>query len=339
MFAIAAGQEAPALLEDAYLPTQTVREVQTDFAKALSYCNPADPDALDQDLVSWNDLAGTIGGWIAECVAPGDRVAILPGRSLVGLPIHLCPVAAGGTSLIEEHAVIYAGNFSLLLRKDERGEEAVEEGTLCVAVGKNRDTSEFRARLAEATRDIGASCAPHAEVLIGKDATLARIKTALNGCEEAYFLCHGAYGGRKVGFAICISDGVSLPPSLLDIDNVPELKRFTLDWMDLSDLNRTPRRIVSIACSTGRTLVIEGGSRLGIEQSVFALGTRSLISPQWDIDQDASIAWIKHMNAAREASGIKSAAELCRTATISTKQQFQHPFFWGAFAVTGSIFY
>lgn len=155
--------------------------------------------------------------------------------------------------------------------------------------------------------------------------------------DEAYFLCHGADGGRQAGFALCVSDGVSLPPSALAIDAVPELKRFTLDWLDLEALQAAPWLLVSMACSTGRTVVDSGGSRLGMEQALLARGTSAIVSPQWDIDQVAALSWLGAFGA-RAAEDDPSIAARVSRATIATREQFGHWYFWGPFTLTGSLF-
>ena len=333
-FVLGAGAAEPVLLPPMPFGRAALARVQAEYAAALSHANPFDLASLDRQLASWQAVAEWIGAALAPWLAEGDHLVVMPGRSLNGLPLHLCPLGPSGALVIDAHPVTYAPSFSVLARQPAEPPGEVTR-PLVVAVAKSGDGESLREALESAGDRLGGA-GPPAVVLKGAEATHARVKECLAASDEAYFLCHGAHGGGLAGFSICISDGVSLPPSPL-IDEVPELERFTLDWTDLADLDRAPWLIVSIACSPGRTLVVEGGSRLGLEQTMFAHGTRALLSPQWDVDQEAAIHWVEAFHRARREDGKGSPAEWCRAAAMATRPHFPHPFFWGAFVHTGGV--
>lgn len=337
MFISRSGEEELKPVEGAYFSTAYVRKVNFDFADAMSYANPANLDNLDIELEGWSKFAHDFGAWIAPHLEPGCHVSILPGRSAAGLPLHLCPLGPDRGTLIEEHPVLYSANFSSLFSGETERSADRARSRLIVAVPKAKDSEEFADQLKNAAKDITTSWQGETRLLVGTDSTREAIQVGLSNSEEAFFLCHGVDGGRLAGFALCISDGNFLPPSRLSIDDVPELKPFTLDWNDLSDLERAPSLVVSIACSTGRTVVVRGGTRLGIEHTIFARGTRCLISPQWDVDQEAALAWVAAFEEARASGQALSPVEVCRLAALAVKRKFNHPYFWAPFIAKGSF--
>lgn len=329
--------DEPRLLEQGAFSAPEMRQMKLRFADALSYVNPTDLDGLDHELRDWHGFARRLGPMLVHGAKPGDTLALLPGASLAALPLHLSPVDAAGTTLIERHPVIYCGNFTTLVNPAPSVGFTDHGRTLVVEVARAKDDASFRTALHNAATALVAASAGPTQVLSATQATRVAILAALERCDEAYFLCHGADGGRQAGFALCVSDGVSLPPSALAIDAVPELKRFTLDWLDLEALQAAPWLLVSMACSTGRTVVDSGGSRLGMEQALLARGTSAIVSPQWDIDQVAALSWLGAFGA-RAAEDDPSIAARVSRATIATREQFGHWYFWGPFTLTGSLF-
>jgi hypothetical protein len=86
---------------------------------------------------------------------------------------------------------------------------------------------------------------------------------------------------------------------LIDVDAKSEMGRFVLSWNDFASLERSPSLIISLACSSARTLVGRGGIRVGPEAAAFARGTRAIVAPLWNVDQEASLVWVDAFETAR----------------------------------------
>jgi CHAT domain-containing protein len=124
---------------------------------------------------------------------------------------------------------------------------------------------------------------------------------------------------------------------LIAVDDAPEFARFILGWDDLDELAAAPRLVVSIACSTGRIVLASGGARLGLEQTLFARGARTIVSPLWDVDQTAALAWIDAFEAARRAPDTRTLADAYRTACLELKRTYGHLYFWAPFIASGPL--
>jgi tetratricopeptide (TPR) repeat protein len=324
------------VLSDLRVDISRLRHLRDRMRDDLKYANPADLTWLEDTWNEWDDFWHALGSKLESLVGEGDHICILPGRMCTGLPLHLirCP---DGLTLIEKYSVSYAPNLATLL--DVRVRAVPSHGNLLVAVSKQTDTEVFRANLAKTVASLSSVLggSENVRILQEKEASPESTCKEIVNCSEAVFLTHGSYGGPQRGFGICLSDGEYLPPGLLPVEDVPELERFLLTWDDLEELSHTPSLVVSIACSSGQTTVSRGGVRFGLEQSMFASGTRVILSPLWDVEQNAVLAWVSKLYDLKSSKPPAHFARTFQQCCLDMKSEFAHPYFWGAFVFNGSL--
>jgi tetratricopeptide (TPR) repeat protein len=324
-------------VEGLTLSTPEVVSVRRLTQAAFKTANPADLSRLDAQLAPWRALAARLGESLAPYLSGCERVCFLPGRAFTGLPLHLLQLP-GGAPLLERMPVVYAPNFSVLLTATRRADASdVRAGTV-VTVMKRTEPRHFVERAYSVSDRLVALLGGGgaARWLKGAEADHESVRAALAVSSEAVFICHGTTAGPEKGYGICIADGGDLPPSLLPVSELPELGRFILTWQDIDGLARSPELFVSVACSTGVTEVAGGGVRFGLEQSLFGTGTRQIVSPLWDVEQESALRWLEHFFGARAAHPEWAVDEAFRHAGLSLSREFNHPYFWGAFILNGS---
>ena len=324
---------------DAVFQKEKMQKQSNLFISSFAEANPAMLDALDRRLESWWEFLREMGLYISDELEDNCEVCFLPGRHLTSQPLHLIPLP-NGDLLIEHHPVVFSANLTLLFDQQDRSKKLGGD-SLVVSVAKGNDTNQFRWQLDSETTRLIEKLEQQGRKVQRLDATAATINSvtsALTKSEKAFFLCHGVHGGRIKGYGICLSDGKRLPPALLSVDDAPEFARFVLGWDDLEQLRSAPLLVVSIACSSGRTVVAPGGVRLGLEQTLFSAGTRSIVSPLWPVDQEASLAWVDSFESACSNYPDAPYSEAHRSACLEIKKRYQHPYFWAPFILTGSLF-
>ena len=110
---------------------------------------------------------------------------------------------------------------------------------------------------------------------------------------------------------------------------------------EITDLNLEGVDMVLLsACETGLGTVEAGEGVFGLRRAFQVAGARSLVMTMWSVDDDAAAAWMATMfehHLRRELS----VAEAVRAASLAVlterrnKGQTTHPYYWGAYVVTG----
>jgi len=325
-------------ISEPYWNKHDVRVIRNQTFLALKRANPADLTLLDNQSRPWNELGSQIGRFIDTHLQPDSHVCFLPGRDLTGLPLHLL-LMPDGLRLIEKTTVTFAPNFATLLAP-QKGPVSNRTPIGIVTVTKRRDSEKFRERALAATVELHKILAPPHQIseLLERNGKRTDVLNLIERSDKVFLICHGAYAGPSQGFGICVADENQLPPSLFPIEEIPDLKRFIITWDDFEDVEACSSLVVTIACSSGVTEVAPGGTRHGLEQTLFAKGTRTLISPIWDIDQEAGLEWLKTFCRLQTRDPEKGYEEIYRETCLTLRERFQHPFFWGAFTLNGSLF-
>ncbi|MGB9178453.1 MAG: CHAT domain-containing protein, partial [Pyrinomonadaceae bacterium] len=326
----------PVIIEEGQWDRDELLKVRKQTYNALKQANPEDLSVLDAKIRPWAELSASIGKAMAPYLDESGHVCFLPGRDLTGLPLHLVQLS-GGINLLERTTVTYAPNFAMLFAPQSLPSPS---SVAVVTVSKRRDSDKFRGRALETSRELIDLWRRNCEVheLTELEATAGATLDVIQRVDEVIFICHGAYAGPGRGYGICVSDEHQLPPSLFPIVEVPDLERFVLTWDDFEEVDSCPHTVVSIACSSGLTEVVAGGTRHGLEQTLFGHGTRALISPLWDIDQESGLEWLKTFCQARSQNPERAIEETYRETSLALKARFSHPYFWGSFTLNGSLF-
>ncbi|MEV0239390.1 CHAT domain-containing protein [Streptomyces sp. NPDC050674] len=327
-------QDATVALLDFAAPLAAVSQAADELRAALRRANPAALQRLDDRSARWRQISTQLGILLKPVL--GKRVVFLPGRTMTGLPLHLLPIGEG-EMLLDAVEVSFCPNFSVLLKSSEL--EAGGDGATVVAVPKAGDSEEFVSRLSQAKdRIVHHLEARHREVSVleGEAADVGSVVRAIQASQAAVMLCHGTRAGRNAGYGVCVSAAGQLPPQLLPASEIPTMERFILSWLNLNALQSSAPLVVSIACSSGQTVIGSGGVRLGLEQALLGLSTRAIISPLWDVDQEPALVWVAEFLRLMSAETMSIPAAY-QAATIAVRDQYPHWYQWGAFTLTGNV--
>ncbi len=115
--------------------------------------------------------------------------------------------------------------------------------------------------------------------------------------------------------------------SLLDARGQPRDGFIRLS--DVYNLRLTADLVVLSACSTGRVFPGRGEDLAGVAHAFLAAGAQSLVAPLWRIREGATRDWMAAFYRAWATHG--SVALATRSAARSTRERWDHPYFWGAF--------
>lgn len=89
------------------------------------------------------------------------------------------------------------------------------------------------------------------------------------------------------------------------------------------------------ACETGLGRVLTGDDVIGLTRGFLYAGASSVVASLWQVDDDATTRLMDAFYRNMEKGASKSAA--LRDAQREVRQKWPHPFFWGAFFLTGRV--
>jgi tetratricopeptide (TPR) repeat protein len=332
--------EGPRRLVDTFIPV-TALSLAVRTLRKYDYANPRLPHRLDAQLEPWWKCAETIAT-VLRRELPGDReLVLIPGRLLVATPLH----AAGwpGRTLIADRPVSVSPNQRLLIgRRAPRAQarDGIPYGL--IAIPRAAENPGFAGRLDAFIGDFRTR-SPRAQVASAAEADKETALAVLGAADAVFMLCHGVHGGDRLGYGIGVSAGGIQPPSRLDVTKDANLASFILSWEDVGRVPRSPDLLVSIACSSGRTVVGAGGSHRGLEHLTLANATRFLVAPLWPVDQHSALDWVEvfleslDLASAANSSPPENTAQIHRAATLALAEKHPHPYHWAAFALTTAL--
>ena len=149
------------------------------------------------------------------------------------------------------------------------------------------------------------------------DPTSADLLAALPAAGHVHLATHGVFRSDNTAFSqLVTADG-------------------GLFLSDLLGLKLGADLVVLSACDTGRVESGAGDDLTGIAHAFLAAGCRRVMASQWRVHDEATVDLMTTFyESLRESPGDVSAA-LAR-ASRETRDRWDHPFYWGAFAVHGA---
>jgi CHAT domain-containing protein len=188
-----------------------------------------------------------------------------------------------------------------------------------VAVGNPDLGPALSLRYAEReARDIGQRF-PGATVLVRQAATEARAKALSGAAGLIHFATHGE-----------LSEGDPLGSALLLVPGDSEDGR--LEVREIFGLDLRAGLVVLSACETGLGKLSTGDELVGLQRAFLYAGTPAVVTTLWKVDDRASFVL---MRAFYEQLGGGGPAAALRAAQRATMREFDHPFAWAAFGLTG----
>ncbi|MBI2016659.1 MAG: CHAT domain-containing protein [Candidatus Rokubacteria bacterium] len=243
-----------------------------------------------------------------------ERVVIVPHEVLHYLPFGALRSPAGRW-LVEDYTLSTLPSASVIrFLKDKATAMAG-----VVAVGNPDLGPALSLRYAEReARDIGQRF-PGATVLVRQQATEARAKALSGAAGLIHFATHGE-----------LSEGDPLGSALLLVPGDSEDGR--LEVREIFGMDLRAGLVVLSACETGLGKLSTGDELVGLQRAFLYAGTPAVVTTLWKVDDRASFVLMRTFY---EQLGGGGPAAALRAAQRATMREFDHPFAWAAFGLTG----
>ena len=160
-----------------------------------------------------------------------------------------------------------------------------------------------------------------AKLLLRDKATETAVKQYGSNYKYLHFASHGVFDPDKP-----LQSGLLLSKDASNDGN--------LTVGELYNLNLNADLVTLSACETALGKVANGDDVVGFTRGFLYAGAKSIVSSLWKVDDDATNKLMQSFYTNLKRTDKRSAL---RTAQLSVKKQYSHPYYWAAFQITGAI--
>lgn len=245
-----------------------------------------------------------------------SNLTIVPHGALHYLPFSALPTPRG--HLIDQYSMRVLPSASVMqyLNKQHNA-----RGTL-LALG-NPDLNDKSLDLPGAQQEAIAISKrlSGAQLLLRDRATETAVKQYGGAYKYLHFASHGVFDPEKP-----LQSGLLLSKDAANDGN--------LTVGELYDLNLNADLVTLSACETALGKVANGDDVVGFTRGFLYAGARSIVSSLWKVDDAATNQLMQSFYVNMNRQDKRSAL---RTAQLSVKEKYQHPYYWAAFQMTGAV--
>jgi CHAT domain-containing protein len=229
-------------------------------------------------------------------------------------PLHYVPFHAlhdGRGHMIDRQDISYSPSASAYKFCVERGRVRRADGPALVMGVPDQAAPYIQDEIAAMK-----SLWPEAQVYLGPEATLDRLKQLAPTCRMLHLASHAAFRRDNPLFsAFQLGDG-------------------WLTFYDVLELNLNAELVTLSACETGLNEVLAGDELVGLMRGFLYGGASSLLVSLWMIS-DRCTAELMGQFYRGLAEGASKRAALCQ-AQRRLKQVYEHPYYWAPFVLLGA---
>ena len=249
-------------------------------------------------------------------IDPGQELIVVPHDILHYLPFHTL-VLPDGKFLLEENLVSYLSSASLMKFTAEKRKKS---GNKLIAFG-NPDLGNPAYDLKYAEKEVNKikTIYPQSEIYLKKEATRKRALNLSGNFDMIHFATHGEYDDKDP-----LASALRLSP-VGDDDG-------KLTTEDIFKMRINASLVVLSACETALGKIKHGDEVIGFTRAFIYAGTPSVVTTLWQV---SDVATYILMGDFYQNLRIMRKADALRTAQLNLMKKYHHPFFWGAFVLTG----
>jgi CHAT domain-containing protein/tetratricopeptide (TPR) repeat protein len=254
-------------------------------------------------------------GLYEQLVAPlrpllsGEHLLIMPHGSLHRLPFQA--LFDGTRDLIDSYSISYAPSSEIFCWCSQK-RESPHKGS--VVVGLPDERAPY---IAGEVRTVTAML-PEARTLVGREATVDRLKDAVRTARFVHIATHGYFHRENPLFS-----SIRLGDARLTV-------------YDLSRLEMPAELVTLSGCSTGMTDVAGADELAGLLRGAFHAGARAALVSLWDV-HDHSTSQLMESFYSNLIGGRMNKAQALRNACLRLRASFPDPYHWAPFCLVGNI--
>jgi tetratricopeptide (TPR) repeat protein len=245
-------------------------------------------------------------GPVEDLLREGDRLVVVPHGPLHGLPFHA--FHDGARYLIERHVIAIAPSAAVM-HACRQAARPIGERALVVGIDDPG--------LPAVAREIEVICATweSASVVMGPRATSRRLRRQIGSFDILHLATHGVFRADNPAFS-----SIKLADAWLTV-------------RDLAEVARGAQLVTLSACETGISGIAAGDEVIGLTRGLLGAGCSAVVSSLWTVSDESTARLMERFYASLKGGEVPAVA--LRAAMLEIRQQYNHPYFWAPFLVTG----
>lgn len=269
---------------------------------------------------AWQVLIQPLQKWLP---AEGTNLVIAPFAGLHHLPFAAFTNPTDGSYLVDRYhlkAATSLGTLKAMRTQAQIGAEGHANAHAMTVVGYADDPSS-PSYLPAVEDEVNAISnlfhMPH--LLIGQAAMIENVLTQAPGSQSLHFACHGMFDPKQPHHS-----GLMLEDGWLTVRDI--LTRMNLSGTDM---------VVMSSCLSGLSRISQGEELTGLLTAFISARAKSVVGSLWSVD-DRSTAELMVRFYELISKGWERSAALREAKLFIRKQpQWQHPYYWSPFFLTG----
>jgi CHAT domain-containing protein len=236
----------------------------------------------------------------------GDRLIVVPHGALHGLPFHA--FHDGEQYLVDRHVIAVAPSAAVM---HACRQAARPIGDRAMVVGIDDPG------LPSVPREVEVISAtwPSARVAVGPQATSRTLRRSVGSFDVLHLATHGVFRADNPSFS-----SIKLTDAWLTV-------------RDLAEVARGAQLVTLSACETGVSGITAGDEVIGLTRGLLSAGCSAVVASLWTVSDESTARLMERFYASLKGGAAPAVA--LREAMLEIRQQYDHPYFWAPFLVTG----
>ena len=272
----------------------------------------------DRRTMLFTELAEKLYSRVVAPIEP-----LVRGQHLLVVPhgvLHYLPFPAlqnKGVYLIDRHSVRYLPSASVLAFLKDK--QSIRSRSLLIFGNPDLGKAQYDLKYAEKETVSIAEGFPRAKILLRKDASKAAFKKLGGEFQFIHFATHGRFDPDNPMNSVLLLASDQQNDGFLSLAEVYSL-RLNADLVTLS------------ACETGLGKINNGDDVVGLARGFIYAGSNAIVASLWQVDDQATAFLMTEFYTNLRKTNKQ---EALRNAQLAARKQFEHPFYWAAFQLTG----
>jgi CHAT domain-containing protein len=315
----------------------SAEELQKYVDSYLKIVSEPNDENLDEEIKFSKKLYEILINPIESSLANKKTVAFIPDKFLFKLPFAALK-SPTDAYLISKYGITYSSSLNVFLKcsnnskttDSNRAEKILAVGNPLFSAKLFPDLKKLKSAGIEAG-EIKNFYDPSSIILSGKDATKESVTKEFSKADVVHIASHYSVNNFSMlssGLILASTESTKKKQDSI-LSNYEVYEVFKNDFSNV-------KLVILAACDTGVESVRKGEGPIGSARAFLAAGVPQVVASQWSVDSGSTSDLMIHFHQYRKKEKLSTIDALRKSQLdLLESDDFNRPYYWAAFAVTG----